>query len=463
MPRLSDTMTEGVIAAWHVQKGDKVSNGDLLAEVETDKATMDVESFYDGTILHIGVDEGEALPVGQLLVVIGEEDEDISGLLSGDGSEAAAPAEAKEEAAAQPEVEAQESAPAHTNGSGQLTPAPVSTAPAGNGSGRVKASPLAKAIARDRGIDLHQVQGTGDSGRIVKRDIERFQPAQQPPAVPQPEPVQQPVQQPSAVPQPEPVQQPAQPPAQPPAPEREAPAAQPAPMMPGGTGQEDYEEVRVSQMRKTIARRLAESKFTAPHFYVTMEINMGKAVEVRKQLNEMSPVKISFNDMVIKAAAVGLRQHPGLNAAWMEDKVRYNKHIHVGMAVAVDEGLLVPVIRFADTKGLSTIAGESKSLAGMARDRTLQPKDWEGNTFTVSNLGMFGVEEFTAIINPPDSCILAIGGIIDKPVVQDGEIVPGKMMKVTLSCDHRVVDGAMGAAFLQTLKGLLEDPMRMLI
>ena len=444
MPRLSDTMTEGVIAAWHVKKGDQVSNGDLLAEVETDKATMDVESFYDGTVLHIGVEEGEALPVGQLLVIIGEEGEDVSSLVSGHQSggngsseqsdagqaeeSSAAPAQEEKSPEPQPQPEAQSSPRTEEKAS------PVSSgaaeAPSATPEGRVKASPLAKAMAKERGIDLNQVSGSGDNGRIVKRDIENFQPAQQQPA-------------------------------QTSAPAADAPAQAPMPTAP--VGQESYEEVRVSQMRKTIARRLAESKFTAPHFYVTMEINMGRAVEVRKQLNELSPVKISFNDMVIKGVAAALRQHPGLNAAWMEDKIRYNQHVHIGMAVAVDEGLLVPVIRHADTKGLSVIAGESKKLAGMARDRKLQPSDWEGNTFTVSNLGMFGVEEFTAIINPPDSCILAIGGIIDKPIVQDGEIVPGKLMKVTLSCDHRVVDGAMGAAFLQTLKGLLEDPVRMLI
>ncbi|RMG68900.1 MAG: 2-oxo acid dehydrogenase subunit E2, partial [Bacteroidetes bacterium] len=281
-----------------------------------------------------------------------------------------------------------------------------------------------------------QIKGTGEHGRIVKRDVEAF--------------LQQQQQAPAATP----TVQPTAPAAAP-----QAPAPAFAATMEGDA----YEDVPVSQMRKTIARRLSESKFGAPHFYVTMEIDMMKAVEARKVLNELSPVKISFNDMVIKAVAVALRQHPKVNSAWYGDTIRVNHHIHIGMAVAVDEGLLVPVIRFADTKGLSAIATESKDLAKRARDRELDPSEWEGNTFTVSNLGMFGVEEFTAIINPPDACILAIGGIIDKPVVKNGEIVPGKQMKVTLSCDHRVVDGASGAAFLVTLKELLEDPMRMLL
>jgi len=422
MPRLSDTMTEGVIAAWHVKVGDKVSNGDLLAEVETDKATMDVESFFDGTVLYIGVEEGAGIPVGNLLTVIGAEGEDISTIVASYNDKSSAAAEAP---AAEPQPEVQAAAPAAEPAavSAPVVAAPVVAAPpATNGAadGRVKASPLAKAMAKEKGIDLNQVQGTGDGGRIVKRDIESFTPAVQ--AAPA--------------------------------------AAQPAQVV---AGMESSSDTRVSQMRKTIARRLAESKFTAPHFYVTMEINMGQAAEVRKKLNEISPVKISYNDMVIKAVAASLRQHPKINSSWLGDVIRQHDHIHVGMAVAVDEGLLVPVIRHADTKGLSTIARESKDMAGRARSRELQPAEWEGNTFTVSNLGMFGVEEFTAIINPPDACILAIGGIIDKPIVANGEVVPGKMMKVTLSCDHRVVDGAMGAAFLQTLKALLEDPTRMLI
>lgn len=285
---------------------------------------------------------------------------------------------------------------------------------------RMKASPLAKALAKDKGIDLAQVAGSGENGRIVKRDIETFVPA----------------------------------------PVAAEPAYAAAPMV---AGQESFEEVRVSQMRKVIAKRLSESKFGAPHFYLTMEIDMDKAMEVRKALNETSTVKISFNDMVIKACAVALHQHPAVNSSWLGDKIRFNKHIHVGMAVAIDDGLLVPVIRFADQKGLSAIAAESKSFAARARDKKLQPSDWEGNTFTISNLGMMGIEEFTAIINPPDACILAVGAIITKPVVKNGEIVVGNTMKVTLSCDHRVVDGLVGSAFLGTLRQLLEDPIRMLI
>ena len=425
MPRLSDTMTEGVIAAWHVKVGDKVASGDLLAEVETDKATMDVESFYDGTVLHIGVAEGDGIPVGELLVIIGEEGEDVGKLVEEFKAKqsAAAPVEEKKKEVEEPKVEKVAAEPVSVAQPVVSTPSapPPSVAPT-NGDGRIKASPLAKAMARDRGIDLTMVHGSGDHGRIIKRDIENFKA----PVVP-------------------------------------AVTAETPIVLPQYVGEESYEEVRVSQMRKTVARRLSESKFTAPHFYVTMEINMGKAVEARKSINEMSPVKVSFNDMVIKAVASALRQHPAVNSAWQGDSIRRNHHIHVGMAVAVEEGLLVPVIRFADNKGLAAIAAETKDLAGKARAKKLQPADWEGNTFTVSNLGMFGVEEFTAIINPPDSCILAVGGILDKAIIENGQVVPGKMMKVTLSCDHRVVDGALGAQFLVTLKQLLEDPVRILI
>lgn len=289
--------------------------------------------------------------------------------------------------------------------------------------GRVKASPLAKKLADDKGIDISLVKGTGESGRIIKRDIENFDPASV-----------------------------------------KAPAAQEAASGTGvAVGQESFREEKASQMRKVIAKRLAESKFSAPHFYLTMEINMDKAIEARKSMNELAPVKISYNDMVIKASAAALRQHPNVNSSWLGDKIRYNDHIHIGMAVAVEEGLLVPVIRFADNKSLSQISQEAKSLGGKAKNKELQPKDWEGNTFTVSNLGMFGIDEFTAIINPPDACILAVGGIKETVIVKNGEMKVGNLMKVTLSCDHRVVDGATGAAFLQTLKSLLEDPVRMLI
>ena len=412
MPRLSDTMTEGVIAAWHKNIGDDVSSGDLLAEIETDKATMDLESFFDGKLLHIGVEEGKGIPVGELLAIIGEEGEDISVHLAGGAAPAEAPATSNGQ-------EAVEAAPAPA-----VATAVVADAPAPSTSSRIKASPLAKAMAKEKGIDLSQVAGSGDQGRIVKKDIENFTGA---PATP------------AAAP---------------------APAPLPVASVPASM---EAEEVRVSQMRKTIAKRLSESKFTAPHFYLTMEINMDKTMVARKALNEASPVKISFNDIVIKAAAVALKQHPAINSSWLGETIRYNKEINIGMAVAVDEGLLVPVIRNADAKGLMNIAEESKSLAGRARSRELQPSEWQGNTFTISNLGMFGIEEFTAIINPPDACILAVGGIIPKAIVKDGEVVPGNMMKVTLSCDHRVVDGALGSAFLKTLKGLLEDPLRILL
>ncbi len=417
MPRLSDTMEEGVIASWHKQIGDTVSSGDLLAEIETDKATMDFESPEDGVLLHIGVAEGDGIPVGALLAIIGEKGEDVSDLVkdfqsqsngesSGDSSAAASPASAQESGT--------DSAPAPVPSPSVASATADTPAVSQEQDSRIKASPLAKAMAKDKGIDLKRVKGSGDNGRIIKRDIENYQPAS------------------TSAP---------------------APAAQTA----------SFEEVRVSQMRKTIAKRLSESKFTAPHFYLTMEIDMDRSVVARKQMNEISPVKISFNDLVIKAAAVALKQHPQVNASWQGDTLRFNHEINIGMAVAVDEGLLVPVIRNADAKGLAKIAEQSKDFAARARNRELEPSEWAGNTFTVSNLGMFGIEEFTAIINPPDACILAIGGIKKIPVVKDDEIVVGNRMKVTLSCDHRVVDGAKGAAFLVTLKELLEDPMRMLI
>jgi len=292
--------------------------------------------------------------------------------------------------------------------------------------GRIKASPLAKKLAKDKGVDIGQIQGTGDHGRITKRDVENYKPSEQKAGA------------------------------------KDGKSAAPV-SLPKVVGEESFEEVNVSQMRKTIAKRLAESKFSAPHFYLTMEINMDKAMEARKSINEVSPVKVSFNDIIIKAAAAALRQHPDVNVSWLGDKMRKNHHIHVGVAVAVKEGLLVPVVRFADNKSLSHIAVEVKDLAQKAHDKKLQPSEWEGSTFTISNLGMFGIEEFTAIINPPDACILAVGGIKETPIVKDGQIVPGNVMKVTLSCDHRAVDGAVGSAFLKTLKGLLEDPVRILI
>ncbi|WP_089332908.1 pyruvate dehydrogenase complex dihydrolipoamide acetyltransferase [Hymenobacter mucosus] len=438
MPKMSDTMTEGTIASWLKKVGDKVKSGDILAEVETDKATMELDNYEDGTLLYVGPKEGEAIPVDGVLAIIGEEGADVQALLGGQSGGSATPAPAAAEAAP---VAATTSAPA-----------PAEAAPAQNG-GRIFASPLAKSIAKDKGIDLSTVKGSGENGRIVSRDLESAQPSAAPAAQPAASQSAQ-----ATNTQSEYIQAalPEQPQAVAPAP---APVAASAPVAAEGT----YTDTPVSQMRKVIARRLSESLFTAPHFYLTMEILMDRAMEVRTQLNALSPVKLSFNDMVIKASAVALKQHPTINSSWLGDKIRQNKVVNIGVAVAVDEGLLVPVVRNADGKGLSTIANEVKELAGKAKSKKLQPSEWEGSTFTISNLGMFGIEEFTAIINPPDACILAVGGIKQTAVVKDGQLAIGNVMKVTLSCDHRVVDGASGAAFLQTLKSLLEDPMRMLI
>jgi pyruvate dehydrogenase E2 component (dihydrolipoamide acetyltransferase) len=415
MPRLSDTMTEGVIAGWNKNVGDTVKKGDVLAEIETDKATMELESYKNGTLLYTGAKKGEKIAVNDLLAIIGEK-----GKVDVDAIVAATKGGAAVQSASQPAAGSEKE-------TGQ--PVAVSTgehaavSSSSSSNGRVKASPLAKKIAAEKGIDLKAVHGSGDGGRIIKQDIDNYKPVAQPAAS-----------------------------------GKSAVAGQPAP-----AGQVSFDEVAVSQMRKVIAKRLAESKFSAPHFYLTMAIDMDKAVESRARLNETSKVKISFNDIVLKACAVALKQHPAVNSSWLGDKIRYNHHVNIGVAVAVEDGLLVPVIRFADTKSLSQIAGEVKEYAQKAKDKKLQPADWEGNTFTISNLGMFGIDEFTAIINPPDACILAIGGISQVPVVKNGAVVPGNVMKVTLSCDHRVVDGATGAAFLQTLKKLLEEPLLMLV
>ncbi|GAB3337263.1 pyruvate dehydrogenase complex dihydrolipoamide acetyltransferase [Larkinella ripae] len=415
MPKMSDTMTEGTIVTWHKKEGDTVKSGDVLAEVETDKATMDLEAYEEGTLLYIGVKEGSAVAVDEVIAVVGEKGADFKVLLQGDGQAAAAPpAEAPKTAEAQPA-------------------APAESAASNGHDSRVFASPLAKQIAKDKGVNLSDVQGSGPDGRIVKRDVEDFQPAAKPASAPAEKP---------AAPQP-------------------APAAQSAPAAPAPAG--SYEDIPVTQMRKTIARRLSESLFTAPHFYLTMEINMDKAMELRGKVNEVSPVKVSFNDFVLKAAALALKKHPAVNSSWLGDKIRRYNYVNIGVAVAVDEGLLVPVIRNADQKTISAIAGEVKDLAGKAKDKKLQPKDWEGSTFSISNLGMFGIDEFTAIINPPDSCIMAIGSI-KQTVRFEGDVAkPTNVMKVTLSCDHRSVDGATGASFLQTFKGLLENPFGMLV
>lgn len=417
MPLLSDTMTEGTVAGWHKEIGDEIEIGELLLEIETDKAVMEQDSFFEGTLLHIGVQEGETVPVNAVLAVIGEKGEDFKADLEAALAKANGGSPAKEEA---PAAEATPEAPAVVE----------TAAPETSDDGRVKASPLARKMAEEEGLKISSVKGTGENGRIVKRDIEAALEAQKsaPVAAPQPA-VSTPV----------------------------------APPPPAGVEGVAYEEVKLSNMRKVIARRLGESKFSAPHFYLTMAINMDKAITIRKQLNEISPSKISFNDLVVKAASLALRQHPAINASWLGDAIRYNKVYNVGIAVAVDEGLVVPVIRNADMKSLSQISAEVKDKARKAIDRKLPMEDMQGNTFSISNLGMFGIEEFTAIINPPDSCILAVGGISKVPVVKDGEIAVGNVMKVTLSCDHRVVDGASGAAFLNTMKGLLEDPISMLV
>lgn len=419
MPRLSDTMTEGVIAGWQKNVGDSVKKGDVLADIETDKATMELESYKDGILLYQGAKAGEKILVNDLLCVIGAAGTNVDAIVAAvkSGAGATAPAASNAAPAASPAVS---SAPAAN--------APAPAAPAVQAvvnEGRIFASPLAKKMAEERGIDLKYVKGTGDNGRITKFDIDGYVPATASAT--------------SAT---------------------QAVTAASAPQVAAGVV--SFEDQPVSQMRKTIARRLSESLFTAPHFYITMSIDMDAAVAARAKINEVAPVKISFNDMVVKATALSLKQHPKINSSWLGDSIRTNHHINIGIAVAVDEGLLVPVVRFADTKTLSEIGVAVKGFAQKAKDKKLQPSDWEGSTFTISNLGMFGVDEFTAIINPPDACILAVGGIAQVPVVKNGQVVPGNVMKVTLSCDHRVVDGAAGAAFLQTLKSLLEEPLRML-
>jgi pyruvate dehydrogenase E2 component (dihydrolipoamide acetyltransferase) len=436
MPRMSDTMEEGVIVGWEKKVGDEIEPGDLLAEIETDKATMEFESVYEGVLLHIEVAEG-AVPVNGVIAVIGDKGEDFKSelekALSDNGS-----SNGEEE-----KTESADTGSAEATVTDAPAPATESSSPAQEPaaeSGRIKASPLARSMAQEAGIELSTLTGSGENGRIVKRDIEEAISRQKSTPAPAPAPAAAPV--PQAQPQEDP--------------SADIPAF-------SFSGEDTYEEVTVSQMRKTIARRLGESKFGAPHFYLTIEVNMGKAIELRKSLNEYSPTKISFNDLVVKAVAMSLRHHPKINSSWMGDKIRRHKQVHIGVAVAVEEGLLVPVIRHADMKTFSQLNVEVKELALKAKSKKLQPEEMQGNTFTISNLGMFGIEEFTAIINPPDSCILAIGGIIQKPIVENGEMVVGNMMKVTLSCDHRVVDGATGAEFLQTFKGILEEPVRFMI
>ena len=415
MPKLSDTMTEGVVAEWHKKVGDNIESGELLAEIETDKATMEFESFQEGVLLHIGVQKGDTAPVDSILAILGEKGEDIANLLEEEKStnakvdekEIEKPTEIK--AVAPKDNFVQPSIPAAQPATNKVIATNNFPSAESNSDIDVKASPLAKKLADEKGINLKFVNGTGTEGRIIKRDIDNFQGK-------------------SIV-----------------------------------IGQESFQDEPVSQMRKVIAQRLAESKFTAPHFYLTVSIDMDNAILARKSINSsISPSKISFNDFVVKAVAASLIDHPKVNASWYGDFIRYNKHVHIGVAVAVDDGLLVPVVRFANEKSLTQIGEEVKLLAQKAKDKKLQPEEWEGNTFTISNLGMFGIDEFTAIINPPDACILAIGGIQQMPVVKNGEIVPGNTMKVTLSCDHRVVDGAVGSSFLNTFKNYLENPVLLL-
>ncbi|MET1260364.1 2-oxo acid dehydrogenase subunit E2 [Flagellimonas sp. DF-77] len=415
MPRLSDTMEEGTVASWLKQVGDTVEEGDILAEIETDKATMEFESFYSGTLLHIGIQEGEGAPVDSLLAIIGPEGTDVNAVLS---------------ASANPQPAASEPAPVASEKPAATTETAVEAIPVADGQ-RVFVSPLAKKMAADKGIDLSTVKGSGDHGRIIKRDIENYQPSQvavaAAPAVAEPaQNVAAPVQ----------IQVPA--------------------------GQEHSEEVKNSTMRKVIAKRLSESKFTAPHYYLTIEVDMDNAKASRAQINGLPDTKVSFNDMVLKACAMALKKHPQVNTTWNGDTTRYNQHIHIGVAVAVDDGLVVPVLKFTDQMSLTQIGASVKDLAGRSRTKKIKPDEMEGSTFTVSNLGMFGILEFTSIINQPNSAILSVGAIVEKPVVKQGEIVVGNTMKVTLACDHRTVDGATGAQFLQTLRAYLENPVTML-
>lgn len=434
MPKMSDTMTEGVLAKWHKKVGDSVKTGELVAEIETDKATMDFESFQEGTLLYTGPKEGEAVPVDGLIAILGKPGEDFSFLISGNSSPKENPVVASPNTSLKDESSEVSETSITKEGLVSSEHKPVNKVEVqpdpqfsenGNGhEGRIKASPLAKKIAEENGIDLSQIKGSAEQGRIVKKDLEMVISSPKSEAKIEVK--------------------------------TEVKKSVPESIM-------SFEEFPVSQMRKTIAKRLSESLFTAPHFYLTMSIDMDKAIDLRKQINESATVKISFNDLVLKAVALSLKTNPKINSSWLGDKIRVNHTINIGVAVAVDEGLLVPVIRNADEKSLSQISLIVKDLAGKAKEKKLQPSDWEGSTFTISNLGMFGIDEFTAIINTPDACILAIGGIQAVPVIKNNAVVPGNIMKVTLSCDHRVVDGATGSAFLQTLKEYLESPFRILV
>ena len=410
MPRLSDTMTEGTVASWLKKVGDTVNEGDILAEIETDKATMEFESFHEGALLYIGVNEGESAPVDSVLAVIGKKGTDISALIESFKSGSFGQTTEKEETKTieQPKKETIT----------KTEPATIVNQPTTTASGgRIFASPLAKKIAKEKGINLAQIKGSGDGGRIVKNDVENFTPNQM--------------------------------------------GGSAVAFVP--SGQENFEEIPNSQMRKVIARRLGESKFTAPHYYLNVEFNMDNAIAFRQQFNSIPDTKISYNDMIVKAVSLTLKQHPQVNSQWFDDKIRINHHVHIGVAVAVEDGLLVPVLQFADEQSLQQIGAKVKDFAGRARNKKLTPQEMEGSTFTISNLGMFGITDFTSIINQPNSAILSVGAIVQKPVVKNGQVVAGNTMKLTLACDHRTVDGATGAQFLLTLKGYIENPVTMLV
>lgn len=421
MPRLSDTMEEGTVATWLKQEGDKVEEGDILAEIETDKATMEFESFESGTLLKIGIQEGETAKVDALLAILGPEGTDVSNI-NADSADKSAKTEKKESKKPEPKAEKKEEKkeePKAQKSEPKKSTEPAQKQSSSNDSGRVFASPLAKKMAEEKGIKLSDVQGSGENGRIVKSDIENYTPSASSAAA-------------------------------------GAPSYEPV-------GEEAFEEIPNSQMRKTIAKRLGQSKFTAPHYYLGLDLDMDNAIASRKAINELPDTKISFNDMVIKAAAMALRKHPKVNTQWTDKNTIVAKHIHIGVAVAVDDGLLVPVLPFADQMSMQQIGAKVKELAGKARSKKLQPKEMEGSTFTISNLGMFGITEFTSIINQPNSAIMSVGAIVQKPVVKDGQMVIGNVMKVTLACDHRTVDGATGAAFLQTFKSYIENPIVMYV
>jgi pyruvate dehydrogenase E2 component (dihydrolipoamide acetyltransferase) len=411
MPRLSDTMTEGTVANWLKKVGDQVAEGDILAEIETDKATMEFESFHQGTLLYIGVEKGGSASVDAVLAIIGEKGTDVSGIV-----ESLKNKEAVSQPVAEKKPVASSPAPAAQPVKSESKPQQVATTAASSG-GRIIASPLAKKLAAEKNINLGQLQGTGEGGRIIKRDVENYTPG--------------------------------------------IATASHRPFIPAG--QESFEETPNSQMRKVIARRLGESKFTAPHYYLNVEFDMDNALAFREQYNSIPDTKISFNDMVVKATALALKQHPQVNSQWFDDRIRKNHHVHIGVAVAVEDGLLVPVLKFADEQSLTQIGSQVKDYAGRARNKKLTPEEMEGSTFTISNLGMFGITDFTSIINQPNSAILSVGAIVQKPVVKNAKIVVGNTMKLTLACDHRTVDGATGALFLQTLKGFIENPVTMLI